>query len=339
MRLFLAPMEGVVDQHMRYMLSSIGGIDFCVTEFIRVSEVTLPNKVFFKYCPELLQDPQSPSYDAQGSSRPEHSLNNPLSNRNTRCPTRIQLLGSNPESLANNAARAASLGAVGIDLNFGCPAKTVNKNKGGACLLNETSLLHEIVSEVRKAVPKETPVTAKIRLGFNDRASYLENAKAIEQAGADELFVHARSKADGYKPPAYWKYIADINEELNIPVIANGEIWTLDDFERCRDQSGSTDFMLGRGLIARPDLAKAIKGKVSHSEYISMPWSEILLKVYLFFKMTCDSYPLKSMGNRLKQWLFYLKLNYPQAHHLFENIKRLKRFEEIDAELRKAIHQ
>lgn len=334
MRLFLAPMEGVVDQHMRYMLSSIGGIDFCVTEFIRVSDVTLPNKVFFKYCPELLQNPLPTSND----DKPEHSSDHALNSRNTRCPTRIQLLGSNPESLANNAAKAASLGAVGIDLNFGCPAKTVNKNRGGACLLNETALLHEIVSEVRKAVPKEIPVTAKIRLGFNDRDSYLDNAKAIEQAGASELFVHARSKADGYKPPAYWNYIADINKELDIPVIANGEIWNLDDFERCRDQSGSIDFMIGRGLIARPDLAKAIKGKVNNNEYEPLPWSEILLKVYLFFRMTCDSYPLKSMGNRLKQWLFYLKMNYPEAHDLFENIKRLKRFEEIDTELKKAMH-
>lgn len=308
MRIFLAPMEGVVDHHMRYLISSIGGVDICVTEFVRVTTHVLPPKIFLKACPEL---------------RPETGEKDPLQ-KGALCPVRIQLLGSNPELLAANAARAAELGAVAIDLNFGCPAKTVNRHKGGACLLDETNTLVDIVSAVRAATPKHIPVTAKIRLGYLNRDSYLTNAVAIEKAGANELCVHARSKTDGYQPPAYWDYIGDIRRELTIPVVANGEIWSLDDFKRCAEQSQCDDFMLGRGLLAKPDLALEIKKHMRGENYESMPWEGVGSYLRELFERNCQSYPSKYLGNRVKQWLFYLKRQYPQAETLFENIKREK---------------
>ena len=112
---------------------------------------------------------------------------------------------------------------------------------------------------VRSAVPNSTPVTAKIRLGFEDRSLYLDNAIAIAEAGADELCIHARSRADGYNPPAYWTYIAHVVETIAIPVIANGEIWNIRDWQQCQQDSGCKDFMLGRGLVACPDLALQIR--------------------------------------------------------------------------------
>lgn len=301
MRIFLAPMEGVVDQHMRYMLTHVGGIDMCVTEFIRVNNHELTDKVFYKYCPEL--DPQLTA------SAP------------TLTPTKVQLLGSNPELLAANAERAAKLGAPGIDLNFGCPAKTVNKNRGGACLLNETQTVFDIVKAVRSAVPNHVPVSAKIRLGYEERNSYLENAHAIQEAGANELCVHARSKADGYKPPAYWECIGEINAIANIPVIANGDIWCVADFIRCKELSGSSDFMLGRGILSQPDLALKIKAHISGQPYQPLAWSQMTEKLLEFFLLSCETYPKKHMGNRLKQWLFYLSRHYTEAHTLFQFIK------------------
>ncbi len=317
MRLFLAPMEGVVDHHMRRILTQIGGIDMCVTEFIRITSHVLPTRVYHKYCPEL---PTAPA-------------NKGNQNIGALSPVKVQLLGSNADMLAENAVKVCELGASGIDLNFGCPAKTVNKSNGGACLLDHTALLHEIVSSVRNAVPANIPVSAKIRLGYNDRNTYLDNAKAIADAGANELCVHARSKADGYKPPAYWRYIADIKNALTIPVIANGEIWAQADFVACKEQSLCNDFMLGRGLLSKPDLALQIKHHVNGTPYTPMPWHEVQSHVRTFFDVTCDSYPKKHMGNRLKQWLFYLKREYPEAHVLFENIKREKTEETLRAAL------
>ena len=312
-------MEGVIDHHMRYLLNQLGGIDLCVTEFIRVSKTVLPNHVFLSACPELT--PLTERIATKGSQ---------YGSSNT---TRLQLLGSDPELIALNAQKAAELGATAIDLNFGCPAKTVNRSYGGARLLDETALLHEIVKATRAHVPPTTLVTAKIRLGYEDRSSYLRNAIAIAEAGADELIVHARSKTDGYQPPAYWGYINEIQRQLDIPVIANGEIWTLEDYIACREQSGCDSVMLGRGLLARPDLGLAIKAYQRGEEYQYMPWPQIAALALSLLRRTQAHYPPKHMGNRIKQWLFYLMRSYPEAGMLFEGIKRSRDFDFIEQAL------
>ena len=237
MRLILAPMQGVVDHSMRDMLTRIGGYDRCVTEFVRVTHTHLPEKVFFRYCPELKQDGKT----LAGT------------------PVYIQFLGGNPSWMADNAATAARLGARGIDLNFGCPAKTVNRHDGGSVLLKEPGRVADIVRAVRDAVDPAVPVTAKIRLGFKDTSLLSDIAGGIEEAGANELCIHARTRDDGYKPPAYWQHIDAVRQQLTIPVIANGEIWTPQDALQATLESGCPDLMLGRGALACPDLARAIK--------------------------------------------------------------------------------
>lgn len=309
MRIFLAPMEGVVDHVMREILTRLGSIDRCVTEFIRITDHTRPRKVFIKSCPELLN-----------GGKTIHGV-----------PVYIQLLGDNPQAMANNAVIAAQLGAPGIDLNFGCPAKTVNQRGGGAVLLKDPDKLHNIVSHVRSALPKETPLSVKIRLGYEDNSLALINAAAIVDAGADELIVHGRTKKQGYKPPADWEMIGQIAQSINIPVIANGEIWSNDDRQACQSASGCADIMIGRGLLSRPDLARAIK----QPDHPIMPWSEILQLLILFFNKTQTNCPPKYQGNLIKQWLGYLRKQYPQATELFGRIKRLRAREEIAFELSK----
>lgn len=311
MRLFLAPMEGVVDYHFRDLLTALGGVDICVTEFVRINQhQRLPERVFKRICPELNHQCQT----------------------RAGTPVRVQLLGGQPGSIAFNAAKVARMGAKAIDLNFGCPAKTVNNSDGGAKLLKEPQRLYDIVKAVRERVPAATPVTAKIRLGYEDRSLYMDNAIAVYEAGANELVVHARSKADGYKPPAYWEYIAHIRDALSIPVVANGEIWSVDDWRRCKEQSGCEDFMLGRGLLAQPDLANQIRAYVDGHDYTPMTWHQVAQQLFNYYLGTKSLYPAKYLGNRVKQWLAYLKLHYPEAEKLFEKIKRLKRAEDIEAQ-------
>src|SRR5690554_7124080 len=110
--------------------------------------------------------------------------------------------------------QAAELGATQVDINFGCPAKTVNKHKGGCVLMREPELMYEIAAAVRKAVPADVPVTAKMRLGYDDRSMGVACAQALDAAGAQEIVIHARSKVDGYKPPAYWEEIAKAREAV-----------------------------------------------------------------------------------------------------------------------------
>lgn len=293
-------MEGVVDYQVRALLTHLGGLDGCVTEFVRVTDQPLPRKVFLRYAAELHNDCLTPS----------------------GVPVRVQLLGGQPEPMAANAVRAVRAGANAIDLNFGCPAKTVNRNEGGACLLRHPERVHAIVSAVRAALPPHIPVSAKIRLGYEDRSRYLDNALAIAEAGANELTVHARSKADGYKPPAYWDYIAHIKAAVGIPVIANGEIWSLNDYLRCRERSGCDDVMIGRGLLACPDLARQIKAHLAGEHYQPMTWAEICALLHRYYRESQPLYPAKYGGNRIKQWLMYLRRQYPQAEGFFEGIKR-----------------
>lgn len=309
MRIYLAPMEGVVDHLMRDMLTRVGGFDLCVTEFVRIVDQKLPHKTFYRLSPELHEGGKTPS----------------------GVPVRVQLLGQHPEWLAENAVTAVELGSPGIDLNFGCPAKTVNKSKGGAVLLQYTELLHDIVKTVRQAVPSHLPVTAKIRLGFEDKSLAIDNAIAIDEAGASELVVHARTKTEGYRPPAYWDWIKKIRAHTQLPVIANGEIWSYDDAMRCQEMSGCSDVMIGRGALAMPNLALHIRDNQA-----PMSWPELaqLLIDYSGYEIYGDKgryYP-----NRLKQWCGYLKRQYPQAAVLFDDIRRLQKSDDIVAVLRQS---
>ncbi|WNZ57814.1 tRNA-dihydrouridine synthase [Microbulbifer sp. MKSA007] len=306
--IYQAPMEGVIDHHVRALLSAIGGVDICVTEFVRVTNTRLPRRVFTRLCPEVDKGAKTPS----------------------GIPVRLQLLGGNPNAMAINAVKAVEFGATAIDLNFGCPAKSVNNSDGGACLLQSPHRVEAIVGAVRRAVPVNIPVTAKIRLGFNDRSSYMDNAQAAAAGGANELAVHARSKVDGYKPPAYWEYIGEIRQTLEIPVIANGDIWTLEEFQRCREVTGCEAFMFGRSLLARPDLGKQIKAYCSGESYTAMGWQEIIEILWGYYQTTREVYPSKYLGNRIKQWLAYLKLAFPEAQLFFDKIKRLREAEELD---------
>lgn len=302
-------MEGVVDHLMRDMLTRVGGFDLCVTEFVRIVDQKLPQKTFYRLCPELHEGGKTSS----------------------GVPVRVQLLGQHPQWLAENALTAVELGSPGVDLNFGCPAKTVNKSKGGAVLLQYTELLHDIVKAVREAVPAHLPVTAKIRLGFEDKSLAIDNAVAIDEAGASELVVHARTKTEGYRPPAYWDWIKKIRANTRLPVIANGEIWTYEDARRCQEMSGCNDVMIGRGALAMPNLARHIRDNEA-----PMSWPELaqLLIDYSGYEIYGDKgryYP-----NRLKQWCGYLKRQYPQAEVLFDNIRRLQKADEIVAVLQQS---
>jgi len=298
-RVLLAPMEGVVDAVIRDLLTRIGGIDLCVTEFIRVTDRLLPASDYKKYCPEL--------FNGSGCR--------------TRAgvPILVQLLGGQPEPMAENAAFAASLGAPGIDLNFGCPAKTVNRHDGGATLLKTPSRIHDVVSAVRKAVPAHIPVSAKVRLGFDHKDDHLEIAQAAESGGASWLTVHARTRNEGYRPPAHWEYIARMREAVRIPVIANGEIWTLEDYHRCRSMSGCRHVMIGRGLMSRPDLALVIKRGTRH-----MTWNELLPLVLEFAEASREFRHERYAVCRLKQWLKNLSKAYEEAGPLFEEVKTLE---------------
>jgi tRNA-dihydrouridine synthase C len=287
-KIYLAPMEGVVDWVTRDMYSRIGGFDQMVTEFIRVTDRVVVDEVLYRYMPELKTGGRTL----------------------TGTVVLAQFLGGQPQPLADSAARAVELGALGIDLNFGCPAKTVNRHDGGATLLKFPDRIENIVATVRKNVPAHVPVSAKIRLGFDDPKMCLINAQAAEAGGAHRLTVHCRTKTDMYKPPAYWEWIPQIKEKVKIPVVANGEIWSYKDYAKCALITGCDQFMLGRGAMADPFLASRIKNKDE-----SLPdWEIVKNWLPYFFDASADYVSPHFAQARSKQWLRQLSLTFGEAY-------------------------
>lgn len=279
--LILAPMEGVTDAPMRAVQGESGAFTFAVSEFLRVAQTVPPKHVFLKHIPELSSGARTPS----------------------GMPVQVQLLGGNAERMARAAVVACELGAGAIDINFGCPAKTVNRHDGGATLLKHPQRIREIVTAVRAAVPADTPVSAKLRLGWDTLDAIDENAAMAAEGGASWITIHGRTREAGYAPPIHWSPIGRVREMLKIPVVANGDIWRIDDFRRCRDDTGCIHFMLGRGALANPLLANRVAaelGLIVSVDAVPVEWSALMKR------LIARSGEESSSGRilrRLKQWL------------------------------------
>lgn len=308
MRLILAPMEGLADVYLRRLITAQGGFDRVVSEFVRVVDQVLPESVFYNVCPELLQGGRTDS----------------------GTPVRVQLLGNHLDALAANAQRAIALGSDGIDLNFGCPSKTVNRSQGGAVLLREPDTLYQVVRAVREALPAHLVVSAKMRLGYDDTDLMLDNARAIADAGATELTVHARTRAQGYAPPAHWHELARIRAEITIPLIANGDVWSPADYRACCHIAGTPDIMLGRGAIRHPDLAQRIR----HNDETPMAWARLSGLIGQFWREVRRDMPEKYCAGRLKQWLNHLRAVHPDAERLWQKVRAERSLSTLDTLIR-----
>ena len=316
-KLFLAPMEGLADVVLRDVLTRLGGYDGAVTEFVRVTSTLLPAKTFLRICPEL----------ASGSR--------------TRAgtPVVVQLLGGNAQCMADNAAQLAQLKPAGIDLNFGCPAPGVNRNGGGAILLEDPNHLHRVAAAVRRAVPGHIPVSAKMRLGVNDTSKTLACAEALAAAGISSLVVHARTRAEAYRPPAHWEWIAKIREcvlsqSAAIEVIANGEVWSFADYQRCRALSACEHVMIGRGAVVDPFLARRIHLRCDREVQGDDPggegeWTELSPLIADFWAQVQERVVARDAPGRLKLWLNSLRRTFAAAEALYAAIRPLRACEDV----------
>lgn len=336
--LILAPMDGVIDFAMRAVQSEIGAFTYTVSEFVRISSEIPPPKQFLRYVPELRNGGLTPG----------------------GLPVQVQILGGDPDRMAASAVVACNAGARAIDINFGCPAPTVNRHDGGASLLKYPTRIRAVVAAVRAAVPAEFPVSAKMRLGWDSIDSIYENAEMAAEGGASWLTIHGRTRMEGYKPPAHWEPIGLVRERVGIPVVANGDIWTIQDFRRCREVTGCRHFMLGRGALANPllshqiahelgilrtesftdqidertefnnELTDASSGK---SEDWACEWIFRLQSLVHFMRVAENTVPAQTVP-RLKQWLKMASLYGGFAG--FEAIKRAQTVDELFLCLRNA---
>jgi tRNA-dihydrouridine synthase C len=298
--LALAPMEGVTDDVVRDLLSRLGGVDYCVTEFVRISDVVLSPRVLLRECPEL----------AHGGRTLDGT------------PVHVQLLGGDPARMGASAAVAAEMGALAIDLNFGCPAPTVNRHDGGATLLKDPTRVERVTAAVRAAVPPAIPVSAKVRLGWDDPDAIVSIARAAEAGGASWLTIHGRTRVQGYAPPADWVRIGRARAAVSIPVVANGDLNSPEDLARCREITGCERFMLGRGAIVRPELFRAARGLEAGSWCAAQRFA--LLREFIDTSLARGPDRERVTLARLKQWCRYMAPVDPALRTCFESLKRLE---------------
>lgn len=276
-------MDGFTDSPMRALQGEFGAFTFSVSEFIRVSARALPSKVFQRQIPELLTGGKTVS----------------------GLPVQVQILGGDSELMALSAIRAVQAGARSVDINFGCPAPVVNRRDGGASILKQPERIRKIVSAVRQALPPEISVSAKLRLGWSKVDEVHFTAAMAAEGGADWITVHARTKEQRYRPPVDWNQLALLRKDLPVPLVANGDIWSLDDFKRCRDITGCRHFMLGRGVLANPNLIRAVAGELGVLQTATAPptdWLWLLNRLSHHCKNQTEVLNKKTL-HRLKQWL------------------------------------
>jgi tRNA-dihydrouridine synthase B len=172
-------------------------------------------------------------------------------------PYFIQIFATNPEQAADAARVLCQLNPDGLDLNFGCPVKKIILNCGGSALLKDIPLLARIVDATVKA--SSVPVTVKIRSGWDRRSlNAVDVAKAVADAGATWITVHARTRSEFYQGKAHWEWIGEVKSAVNIPVIGNGDVRTAEDAQTLMNQTGCDAVMIGRAAMGYPFVFREI---------------------------------------------------------------------------------
>lgn len=192
-------------------------------------------------------------------------------------PISIQLFDCRPDFLAEAAQRAVAEGADTVDINMGCPVNKITKNGGGSSLLRQPELAAEIVRSVVQAV--NIPVTVKTRIGWTDQEiNILDFAKRMEDSGAQMITVHGRTRAQGYNGPAKWEWIGKVKQVVSIPVIANGDMFSVDAAIRCLEMTGADGVMCSRGTLGYPFLVGEIDYFLKHGIEKPQPSTIALLQ-------------------------------------------------------------
>ncbi len=218
----LAPMAGVTDKAMRLICRRYGcGLE--VTEMVSAKALHYKNKKSFEL------------FDLTDEEE----------------PISVQLFGSEPEIMAEGAQLAVAAGAKMLDVNMGCPVPKVANHGEGSGLLRTPETAFAIIRAMRDAV--DVPLSAKMRIGWEERdPAIVDFARGLEAAGCDFIAVHGRIRAQYYTGSADWQTIAEIVRAVNIPVIANGDVDSVESARAIRETTGAAGVMVGRGALGRP---------------------------------------------------------------------------------------
>jgi tRNA-dihydrouridine synthase C len=267
--LVLAPMEGVADQFFRRAILSIGGFNEATLEFMRVPSNAHVQSLAKKYAPYTIQS----------------IIFTP------------QIMGKDPNLMAQMALELEKKGAPKIDINCGCPADKVTRRGAGATLLKNPELLYTICSNIKKAV--KIPVSAKMRSGYHDESLFEDNLFALQESGIDYLTIHPRTKVQGYRLRANWDLIKKAKSILKIPIVGNGDIKTIKDVQNILSLTQCDAIMIGRGALIDPFIFVKIQSWYQQKEYIPN-WQDMQQFLTIYFS-EISALRTKTKINKLKQ--------------------------------------
>jgi len=238
-------------------------------------------------------------------------------------PISIQLFDCRPDFMAAAAQKAVNQGAQTVDINMGCPVNKITKKGGGSSLLRQPEVAAAIVKTVVAAVA--VPVTVKTRLGWDDHEiNIVEFAQRLQDAGAQMLTLHARTRAQGYHGSAQWDWIGKVKQALSIPVIANGDIFSVEAAIACLTQTGADGVMCSRGSLGYPFLVGEIEHYLRTGEKRPVPTiAERLTCAQEHLQALWDYKGQRGLYQARKHLAWYCK-DFPGAATLREQLSRVE---------------
>ena len=283
--LLLAPMAGLTHSALRTLLLDFGGVGMLSTEMLSARKLPVENP---RVSPYLVRTPKE-------------------------SPLAYQLLITDIKQIKPAIAALHRLSADAIDLNLGCPAPRVRKAGGGSSLADNPGRVRSVIRTARSLT--DLPLTAKIRLGESlDEVLLHDFCLMLQDEGIDLLTVHARLRKESFCRKPRWQWVGKVKEWLDIPVVANGGIFSVEDAARCLEQSGADGLMIGRAAPQKPwlfaEIAREIYGITVDKRQINLPW------IYSRFALGLARFRPERRLGRLKEFTHYFALNYAFGHHL-----------------------
>lgn len=308
--LFFAPMEGVTDFHYRETIQDLyPEWDYVATDFLRIPSVGVFKKKHFI---------EHVGVDIYQTEKMQNTV--------------FQILASERSLLNEHLPFIDELDIKWLDLNLGCPSKTVCKNKGGSYLLSDLPILKNIIKTIRSNYKGH--FTAKIRVGYEDDSKFEDVLKLLQDEGVEAITIHARTRNELYKGVANWDYVKQAVKICNVPVIGNGDIWTIEDIHRYYDYTGAHSVMIARGALKTPWLAKLYYNDqtddlTERSKFIKTYFDMLYTKTFSLYD---DE---KVRIKRLKAVARYIFEPYPEDLNVKRSFLLSKSYEEMKEALEK----
>lgn len=307
-RYVLAPMAGVTDLPFRLLCKEQGAGLLCM-EMISAKALQYNNK----NTKALLEiDPRE-------------------------CPVSLQLFGSDPDIISEQAKRIEELPFQILDINMGCPVPKVVKNGEGSALMNQPELVYDIVYKTVRAIQK--PVTVKIRKGFNDElVNAVEIARIVEEAGGAAVAVHGRTREQYYSGKADWDIIRQVKEAVSIPVIGNGDVTNGEKAIAMMEETGCDGVMIGRGAQGNPWIFSELLEYEKTGQMPPRPSREIIRETMLRHTRLQIEFKGEYLGIReMRKHVAWYTKGLEGSAKLRDEINKVESYQELEALLKERV--